>query len=41
VLPNVAMATVPVHVLHAFGRQLPVRARLFFQFLVQRLGDPA
>ena len=40
VLPGVEMSTVPVHVLHAFGRQLPVRARLFFQFLVERLGDP-
>lgn len=41
VLPELAMTTVPVHVLHAFGRQLPVRARLFIQFLVERLGKAA
>lgn len=38
VLPDVAMPSVPMHVVHAFGRQLPVRARLFVDFLVERVG---
>jgi hypothetical protein len=28
-----------MHVVHAFGRQLPVRARLFIDFLVERLDS--
>ena len=38
VLPDVATQSMPVHVLHAFGRQLPVRARLFIDFLVERMA---
>jgi hypothetical protein len=37
ILPDPAMAMVPMHVVHAFGRQLPVRARLFINFLVERM----
>ena len=36
VLPEIPMRALPVHVLHAFARQLPVRARLFIEFLVER-----
>ncbi|CAN7714042.1 LysR family transcriptional regulator [Bradyrhizobium sp. LjRoot220] len=36
ILPDVAMPSVPMHVVHAFDRQLPVRARLFVDFLVER-----
>ena len=38
VLPEIPMFTTPVYVLHAFGRQLPLRARLFIDFLVEALG---
>jgi DNA-binding transcriptional LysR family regulator len=38
ILPDVAMPSVPMHVVHAFGRQLPVRARLFVDFLVERVS---
>jgi len=31
------MFTTPVFVLHAFGRQLPLRARLFIDFLVEAM----
>ena len=37
VLPEIPMFTTPVHVLHPFGRQLPLRARLFIDFLVEVL----
>jgi DNA-binding transcriptional LysR family regulator len=37
VLPEHELTPVPVHVLHAFGRRLPVRARLFVDFLVERV----
>lgn len=37
VLPHLAMPTLPVHVLHAFGRQLPIRARLFVDFIIEKL----
>ena len=37
ILPDLAMPKVPIHVVHAFGRQLPVRARLFIDFLVERM----
>jgi hypothetical protein len=36
---HAAMPSVPMHVVHAFGRQLPVRARLFVEFLVERMGS--
>jgi DNA-binding transcriptional LysR family regulator len=38
ILPDVPMPSVPAHAVHAFGRQPPVRARLFIDFLVERLG---
>lgn len=38
ILPEMAMPSVPMHVVHAFGRQLPVRARLFVDFLVERMS---
>jgi DNA-binding transcriptional LysR family regulator len=38
VLPDIPMFTTPIHVLHPFGRQLPLRARLFIDFLVEALG---
>ncbi|AZO21280.1 MULTISPECIES: LysR family transcriptional regulator [unclassified Mesorhizobium] len=38
ILPGVAMPTMPVHIVHAFGRQLPVRARLFVDFLAGRMA---
>jgi DNA-binding transcriptional LysR family regulator len=37
VLPEIPMFTTPVHVLHPFGRQLPLRVRLFIDFLVETL----
>jgi DNA-binding transcriptional LysR family regulator len=39
ILPDLAMPKVPMHVVHAFGRQLPVRARLFIDFLVERMDS--
>ncbi len=42
VLPEIPMFTTPVFVLHPFGRQLPLRARLFIDFLVEAIaGFPA
>ncbi|WP_214475189.1 LysR family transcriptional regulator [Mesorhizobium sp. dw_380] len=38
VLPEVPMPAMPVHIVHAFGRQLPVRARLFVEFLAKQMG---
>jgi DNA-binding transcriptional LysR family regulator len=38
VLPDVPLFTTPVYVLHPFGRQLPLRARLFIDFLVEVIG---
>ena len=38
VLPEIPMSTEPVYVLHPFGRQLPLRARLFIDFLVEAIG---
>ena len=38
VLPEIPLFTTPVYVLHPFGRQLPLRARLFIDFLVETLG---
>ena len=37
-LPDLPMPTLPVHALHAFGRQMPLRVRLFIDFLVERFG---
>ncbi len=36
VLPDVEMSQLPVYALHAFGRQLPLRARLFIDFLLEK-----
>ena len=38
ILPGVAMPAMPVHIVHAFGRQLPVRARLFVEFLAGQMA---
>ncbi|WP_348642038.1 LysR substrate-binding domain-containing protein [Mesorhizobium sp. M8A.F.Ca.ET.142.01.1.1] len=38
VVPDMPLPTMPVHIVHAFGRQLPVRARLFVEFLVRQMG---
>jgi DNA-binding transcriptional LysR family regulator len=38
VLAEIPMFTTPVYVLHPFGRQLPSRARLFIDFLIQAIG---
>jgi DNA-binding transcriptional LysR family regulator len=38
VLPEAPMTGIPTHALHAFGRQLPLRARLFIDFLVERIA---
>ncbi len=38
VLPDLACPTMPVYAVHAYGRQLPVRARLFIDFLVEQVG---
>ena len=38
ILPGVAMPTMPAHIVHAFGRQLPVRARLFVDFLAGQMA---
>jgi DNA-binding transcriptional LysR family regulator len=37
-LPEIPTFTTPVYVLHPFERQLPLRARLFIDFLIQALG---
>jgi DNA-binding transcriptional LysR family regulator len=37
VLPHLAMPALPAYALHAFGRQLPLRGRLFIDFLVEEL----
>jgi DNA-binding transcriptional LysR family regulator len=37
VLPHLAMPSLPAYALHAFGRQLPLRGRLFIDFLVEEL----
>jgi DNA-binding transcriptional LysR family regulator len=37
VLPHLAMPALPAHALHAFDRQLPIRGRLFIDFLVEKL----
>ena len=38
VLPDLAMPSLHLHVVHAFGRQLPVRARLFIDFLAEYIS---
>jgi DNA-binding transcriptional LysR family regulator len=36
VLPEVALPMLPVYALHAFGRQLPARTRVFIDFLLTK-----
>ena len=38
VLPEIPLVSEPIHVLHPFGRQLPLRVRLFIDFLVDAIG---
>jgi DNA-binding transcriptional LysR family regulator len=38
VLPEIPMVAEPVYVLHPFARQLPLRVRLFIDFLVEAIG---
>jgi DNA-binding transcriptional LysR family regulator len=38
VLPEIPLVTESVHVLHPFGRQLPLRVRVFIDFLVDAIG---
>jgi DNA-binding transcriptional LysR family regulator len=38
VLPHLAMPTLPAYALHAFGRQLPIRGRLFINFMIEKLS---
>src|SRR6266851_7651894 len=37
ILPHLAMPALPAYALHAFGRQLPIRGRLFIDFMVEKL----
>ena len=38
VLPHLAMPALPAYALHEFGRQLPIRGRLFINFTIEKLG---
>jgi DNA-binding transcriptional LysR family regulator len=38
VLPEIPMVREPVNVLHPFGHQLPLRVRVFINFLVEAIG---
>jgi DNA-binding transcriptional LysR family regulator len=38
VLPDRPLISAPVHILHPFGRQIPLRVRIFIDFLVNELG---
>src|SRR3982074_2952981 len=38
VLPHLAMPALPAYALHAFGRQLPIRDRLFINFMIEKLS---
>jgi DNA-binding transcriptional LysR family regulator len=38
-LPQLRLPTMPVFAVHAFGRQLPVRARLFVDSLAKRIAE--
>src|SRR5258708_2663849 len=38
VLPPPAMPALPAYALHAFGRQLPIRGRLFINFMIEKLS---
>ncbi|AWM85537.1 LysR family transcriptional regulator [Microvirga sp. 17 mud 1-3] len=39
VLPEIPMPSVPVQVLHAFGRNMPSRARVFLDFVAARINE--
>lgn len=41
VLPKLVMPSLPAFALHGFGRQLPLRVRLFIDFLIEKLGKGA
>jgi DNA-binding transcriptional LysR family regulator len=38
-LPQIALPRLPAYALHAFGRQLPARTRLFIEFLVDKAAE--
>ena len=38
-LPDLRFPTMPVFAVHAFGRQLPVRAKLFIDSLAERIAE--
>jgi DNA-binding transcriptional LysR family regulator len=40
-LPDLDLPSMPVFAVHAFGRQLPVRARLFIDALLERMAAPS
>jgi DNA-binding transcriptional LysR family regulator len=39
VLPDVRLRRMPVHLIHAFDQQMPVRVRLFIDFLAARMAS--
>jgi DNA-binding transcriptional LysR family regulator len=39
VLPELALRTVPLHVLHGFGRNLPPRTKIFIDFVQKQLAQ--
>jgi len=40
-LPGLDLPVMPVFAVHAFGRRLPVRSKLFIDSLVERIGQPS
>jgi DNA-binding transcriptional LysR family regulator len=38
VLPDHALVSVPVHAIHAFGKNMPTRARVFVDFVAAQLA---
>jgi DNA-binding transcriptional LysR family regulator len=41
VLPHLECPTMPVYAVHAYGRQLPMRVRLFIDFLLEKIATSA
>ncbi|WP_411036892.1 LysR substrate-binding domain-containing protein [Shinella sp. BYT-45] len=41
ILSDLPLPSLPVHALHAFGRQVPMRVRLFIDFLAARFAKLA
>jgi DNA-binding transcriptional LysR family regulator len=39
VLPELALRTVPLHVLHGFGRNMPPRTKIFIDFVQKQLAQ--